>query len=146
MSILHSLTSIKKNSKKRVGRGYGSGVGGHTSGKGMKGQRSRGAHKIALWFEGGQLPLVKRLPMIRGKSRLVSLTGVQTVQLAQIAGLSLETISLSSLKEAGVIRRQTSAVKIVGTADLSRKLILEGVRVSQTARTAIEKAGGKISS
>lgn len=145
MSLLHSLTTIKKNSKKRVGRGYGSGVGGHTSSRGMKGQRSRGSHKIAVWFEGGQLPLIKRLPMQRGKNRFGSLKNSQTIQLSVIAGLPFDTISVDSLKEAGLIRRQTSHVKIVGNAPLSRKITVEGVQVSKTVQDAIEKAGGKIS-
>lgn len=144
MSLLHSLHTSTKSSKKRVGRGYGSGKGGHTSAKGQKGQRSRGSSKIPVWFEGGQLPLVKRLPMIRGKGRLKSLASIQTLQLSQVAKLPIETISVASLKEVGAVRRQVKTVKIVGTAQLDKKLTVQDVRLSKTAQETIEKAGGRI--
>jgi large subunit ribosomal protein L15 len=68
MSILSSLTKITTRSKKRLGRGYGSGKGGHTSSRGQKGQKSRVGSKVPLWFEGGALPLSKRIPMWRVKA------------------------------------------------------------------------------
>ena len=146
MSLLHSITSSTTRAKKRLGRGYGSGKGGHTASRGTKGQRSRGSSKVPVWFEGGQLPMVRRLPMLRGKGRLQSLALEQTIQLSLLEKLPTDTFSIASLKEAGVIHRTTSSVKIVGTAKVVRKMVIDGLQVSKTVRTVIENAGGEIKS
>ncbi len=144
MSSLHSLTSSTTRSKKRLGRGYGSGKGGHTSSRGTKGQRSRGSSKVPVWFEGGQLPLIKRLPMLRGKGRLKSLRNEETIQLLLISKLPFEEITMTSLKEAGVIHRTTQTVKIVGKAEVTKKMVFDGVEVSKSVRAVIEQAGGEV--
>ena len=145
MSLLHSLTTSTSKTKKRVGRGYGSGKGGHTSSRGTKGQRSRGSSKVPVWFEGGQLKMIKRLPMQRGKGRLKSLANEETLQLAQILKLNVSKVDIAALKKTGVIHQTTQTVKVVGKADITKKIELAGIAVSQSVRTAIEKAGGVVS-
>ena len=96
MSILHQLSSIVDRSHKRLGRGFGSGKGGHTSSRGSKGQRSRTGSKIPLWFEGGQLPLIKRLPMLRGKYRFKVVRPVVELTLSDLEKLTLTGIRASA--------------------------------------------------
>lgn len=144
MGLLSSLPAVKKEASKRVGRGYGSGVGGHTSGRGTKGHTARTGGKIPLWFEGGQLPLIKRLPMLRGKGRLESLKVRQEVQLAAILERKLETITPETLAQAGLIRAGKGTPRLIGAVALDIKLTVTGVEMSQPVRTAIEKAGGTI--
>lgn len=142
MSKLHTLTSITARSAKRLGRGYGSGVGGHTVGRGAKGQHAR--NSVPLWFEGGQLPLIKRLPMLRGKGRLNSLSTVEIVTLDQLEKLSTSPVTVEVLREAKMIARTTSQVKVVATGSLTKKVVLQGIKTSGAARKAIEKAGGEV--
>lgn len=144
MGLLSSLPTIKKHTSKRVGRGYGTGVGGHTSGRGTKGQWSRTGGGVPLWFEGGQLPLIKRLPMLRGKGRLESLKVRQEVQLAKILEHKLTTISFETLLQAGLIRAGRGKVRVIGGTDVSAKLSFSGVEMSNPVREAVEKAGGTI--
>lgn len=145
MSLLQELPSIVSKAAKRVGRGYGSGRGGHTSGRGMKGQLSRnGAPKVALWFEGGQLPLIKRLPMLRGKSRLESLNTKQEVQLRDIVAKGLSEVSAESLLKAGLIRKNQGTPRIIGAVKVDTALTVTGVETSNSVQKAIEKAGGKV--
>jgi large subunit ribosomal protein L15 len=143
MSLLNSLTSIVSRSSKRVGRGYGSGKGGHTSGRGMKGQRSRVGSKIPLWFEGGQLPLTKRLPMLRGKGRFNVLVPTAEVTLADIEKMDAKVISLETLKIEKVINARFKKAKLVKTGKLTRSVTVE-IPVSAAAKKAIESAGGSI--
>lgn len=142
MSKLHSLKSITSRSAKRVGRGYGSGVGGHTSGRGSKGQHAR--NSVPLWFEGGQLPLIKRLPMLRGKGRLKSLASIETITLSQLDKLGKPMVTVEILREAKMIDRRTKDVKVVATGEISKKVQLDGIQVSEAAQKAIEKAGGSV--
>lgn len=142
MSKLHSLPAATTNKKKRVGRGYGSGVGGHTVGRGSKGQLAR--NSVPLWFEGGQLPLIKRLPMLRGKGRLKALFKPEMITLTQLSKVEGAVANLETLKAAKVIHRDTTKVKVVATGEITKKLTVEGVKLSGTARQAIEKAGGSI--
>ena len=141
MSLLNSLTSIVSRSSKRVGRGYGSGKGGHTSGRGMKGQRSRVGSKIPLWFEGGQLPLTKRLPMLRGKGRFNVLVPTAEVTLADIEKMDAKVINLETLKIEKVINARFKKAKLVKTGKLTRSVTVE-IPVSAAAKKAIESAGG----
>jgi len=143
MSLLNSLTSIVSRSSKRVGRGYGSGKGGHTSGRGMKGQRSRVGSKIPLWFEGGQLPLTKRLPMLRGKGRFNVLVPTAEVTLADIEKMDAKVINLETLKIEKVINARFKKAKLVKTGKLTRSVTVE-IPVSAAAKKAIESAGGSI--
>ena len=129
--------------KRRLGRGIGSTLG-KTSGKGHKGQKARagGFHKIG--FEGGQMPLQRRLPKVGFKSRTKHL--VQELRLGQIAACSgLNTVTIESLREAGLIRRNTSRVRIIASEGLSRPLTVSAeVHVTAGAQELIMKAGGSI--
>jgi large subunit ribosomal protein L15 len=130
-----------KNSRRRVGRGIGSGLG-KTAGRGHKGQKARsgGFHKIG--FEGGQMPLHRRLP----KRGFTSLTRDATVEvrLSELERMSANEIDLAALKAEGVVSRQAQAAKVILSGKLARKVTLKGVRATKGARAAIESAGGKV--
>ena len=145
MSLLNILTSITSPTKKRVGRGYGSGKGGHTSGRGMKGQKSRAGGKVPVWFEGGHLPLIKRMPMLRGKGRLESLGRTEEVNLGDLSKVKKGDVSLDSLRLAGLISRQARQAKIIHTGKIEKAYNLKGVTITPAAKKAIEAAGGSVS-
>ncbi|HZF22365.1 MAG TPA: 50S ribosomal protein L15 [Burkholderiales bacterium] len=130
-----------KHAKKRVGRGVGSGTG-KTAGRGHKGQKARsgGFHKIG--FEGGQMPLHRRLP----KRGFVSLTSGDTVEvrLSAINELPGDDIDILVLKQAGVVPNAARAAKVILAGEIKRKVKLRGLLVTKGARAAIEKAGGVI--
>ena len=130
-----------KSSRRRVGRGIGSGIG-KTAGRGHKGQKARsgGFHKIG--FEGGQMPLHRRLP----KRGFTSLTRDATaeVRLSELEQMSASEIDLAALKAEGVVSRQAQAAKVILAGKLVRKITLKGVRATKGARAAIESAGGKV--
>lgn len=144
MSLLNTLTKIVGKSKKQVGRGYGSGKGGHTSGRGQKGQKSRTGSKIPLWFEGGQLPLIKRLPMLRGKSRFNVVRKTAEITLDDLSKMNADVVTLESLKLHKVIEVGFKKAKIINTGKLTKKITVEGVGVSKGAKEIIEKLGGKV--
>lgn len=144
MSLLHSLTKTTTKSKKRVGRGYGSGVGGHTSTRGQKGQKSRTGSKIPLWFEGGQLPLIKRLPMLRGKGRFKVVRPVAEITLHDLEKMTAKTISLDTLKLEKIIETKFKKAKIIGTGTISRAVTITDISVTPKARELIEAVGGTI--
>jgi large subunit ribosomal protein L15 len=131
-----------KHAKRRVGRGIGSGLG-KTAGRGHKGQKSRsgGFHKVG--FEGGQMPLQRRLP----KRGFVSLTRDDTVQvrLSDLQKMPLDTIDLLALKQAGVVRASALSAKVFLCGEIARPVNLQGLLVTKGARAAIEAAGGSIS-
>ena len=130
-----------KHAKRRVGRGIGSGLG-KTAGRGHKGQKSRsgGFHKVG--FEGGQMPLYRRLP----KRGFVSLTRrhVGEITLADLQRLDQSEIDLVVLKQNGLANEQIKSVKVIKTGELTRAVTLKGLTASTGARAAIEAAGGKI--
>jgi len=131
-----------KQARRRVGRGTGSGLG-KTCGRGHKGQHSRagGFHKVG--FEGGQMPLQRRLPKVGFASR----TGLYKceVRLHELAGVSNDNIiDLDALKAANVINRNTRQVKVIASGKLAEAVTLRGIAVTRGARAAIEAAGGKI--
>lgn len=130
-----------KHSKKRVGRGIGSGTG-KTAGRGHKGQKARagGFHKVG--FEGGQMPLHRRLP----KRGFQSLTAGDTVEvrLDTLQKMAVETIDLEVLKKAGVVSRLAKQAKVILAGEIKRKVSLKGLLASKGAKSAIEKAGGTI--
>lgn len=144
MSKLNTLPSIVSRPKKRLGRGIGSGKGGHTVGRGTKGQGSRVGVTIPLWFEGGQLPLVKRLPMTRGKSKLKVIRPVAEVTLRELEKMSAATVTLETLKLEKVIDKRFARAKIINGGTLTRKVSVVGVRATKSAQAAIEAAGGSI--
>lgn len=129
-----------KTVAKRVGRGMGSGLG-KTGGRGHKGQHSRsgGYHKVG--FEGGQMPIQRRLPKYGFKSRRSRY--VAEVRLSELAMLEGE-ITLASLVEAGVVPLQTKKAKVILSGEISRPVTLKGVAVTAGAAKAIEQAGGTI--
>ena len=130
-----------KHAKRRVGRGIGSGLG-KTAGRGHKGQKSRsgGFHKVG--FEGGQMPLQRRLPKRGFKSPTADLKAqVRLSELAKVAG---EQVDLLSLKAAGLVSQQARQVKIFASGKVERAFVIEGVSVTRGARAAIEAAGGRI--
>lgn len=144
MNILNSLQKTVIGKAKRVGRGYGTGVGGHYSGRGGKGHTSRTGGKIPLWFEGGQLPLIRRLPWWRGKSRFHSLKKIQEVQLKTIVDKKLTVVTQQTLVEAGLARLGYGEPRIISAQEITVALKVEGVAVSGPVKAAIEKAGGSV--
>ncbi len=130
-----------KRQRRRVGRGIGSGLG-KTAGRGHKGQKSRsgGFHKVG--FEGGQMPLHRRLPKRGFTSPTRGLTG--EVRLSDLQKLDATDIDLDALKAAGIIRRDALGAKVILSGKLEKKVSLKGIRVTKGARSAIEAAGGKI--
>lgn len=130
-----------KHERRRVGRGTGSGFG-KTAGRGHKGQKSRsgGFHKVG--FEGGQMPLQRRLPK-RGFTSRVGLLGAQ-VRLSDLERMTADNIDLQALKQAGVVGQTVRFVKVFKSGELTRKVVLQGLGVSAGARAAIEAVGGSI--
>lgn len=137
-------TTSKKN--KRLGRGYGSGKGGHTTNRGMKGQKSRSS--IAIWFEGGQLPLIRRLPFIRGKGRFNSLNPDPIeINLEQLTSFKDgDIVDPKSLVDAGLVKQKELThrpIKILGKGEVAVALTVK-VNTSGSAQKKIEKAGGTV--
>jgi len=130
-----------KHSKRRVGRGIGSGLG-KTCGRGHKGQKSRagGFHKVG--FEGGQMPLQRRLP----KRGFVSLTRNDTAQvrLSDLQKLPVDSIDLLALKQAGIIHAGALTAKVILCGEIARAVTLQGLLITKGARAAIVAAGGSI--
>lgn len=130
-----------KRPRRRVGRGIGSGLG-KTAGRGHKGQKSRagGFHKVG--FEGGQMPLQRRLP----KRGFVSLTASRNVEvrLSELELMPLEEIDLLSLKQAGIVAGDALSAKVILSGKLTRKVSLKGVGATKGARAAIEALGGSV--
>ncbi len=130
-----------KHAKRRVGRGIGSGLG-KTAGRGHKGQKSRsgGFHKVG--FEGGQMPLQRRLP----KRGFTSLTKGDTaeVRLAALESVTAEIIDFAALLAAGVVPASAKAAKVILAGKIGKAVKLSGIKVSKGARAAIEAAGGSV--
>jgi len=130
-----------RTQRKRVGRGIGSGFG-KTCGRGHKGQKSRagGYHKVG--FEGGQMPLQRRLPKVGFRSRVGRHTAeVRLTELQRVAG---DVVDLASLKAAHLLSRGIKRAKIIASGSVDRALTVKGLGVTKGAREAIEAAGGKI--
>jgi len=130
-----------KHVKRRVGRGIGSGLG-KTAGRGHKGQKSRagGYHKVG--FEGGQMPLQRRLPKRGFKS--ASLKYNAEITLADLQALGQAEVDLLTLKQAGLVGEIAKVVKVIKTGELSTKVALKGVGATAGAKAAIEAAGGSV--
>jgi len=129
------------HAKRRVGRGIGSGLG-KTAGRGHKGQKSRsgGFHKVG--FEGGQMPLQRRLPK-RGFTPLGGHLSAQ-IRLSDLQALPVDEIDVQALKQAGVIGQPVRYVKVILSGELSRKVSLKGISATAGAKAAIEAAGGSV--
>ncbi len=134
-------TAGSRSEGKRRGRGIGSGLG-KTGGRGHKGQKSRsgGFHKIG--FEGGQMPLQRRLPKVGFTSRVSRVT--EEVRLSELALVEGDTVDLAALKAAGVIKQSTLFAKIMLSGEISKAVTVSRIGVTKGARAAIEAAGGKI--
>ena len=140
MNSLSPAEGSKKD-RKRVGRGIGSGVG-KTAGRGHKGQKSRsgGYHKVG--FEGGQMPLQRRLPKRGFASRTARYNA--EIRLYHIAAMDADVIDMETLRSAGLVNHDTRKVKIINTGSLERAVTVKGLNVSKGAQAAIEAAGGKV--
>ena len=140
------LNSLKpaagaKKARRRVGRGIGSGLG-KTAGRGHKGQKSRagGYHKVG--FEGGQMPLQRRLPKRGFKSHLLKYNG--EITLGQLDVLGLGEVDLLALKQAGLVAQLVKTVKVIKSGELTKKVVLKGIGATAGAKAAIEAAGGSL--
>ena len=130
-----------KRERRRVGRGIGSGLG-KTAGRGHKGQKSRagGFHKVG--FEGGQMPLQRRLPKRGFKSAKKRFAA--EINLADLQRLAIDEVDLLALKQCGLVSEMTKTVKVIKTGELSRKVSLKGIGATAGAKAAIEAAGGSV--
>ena len=130
-----------KKARRRVGRGIGSGLG-KTAGRGHKGQKSRagGYHKVG--FEGGQMPMQRRLPKRGFKSHALKYNA--EITLADLQALALPEVDMLALKQAGLVRDMIKVVKVIKTGELSAKVALKGIGATAGAKAAIEAAGGSV--
>jgi large subunit ribosomal protein L15 len=126
---------------KRAGRGIGSGLG-KTAGRGHKGQKSRSGGKIKIGFEGGQMPLQRRLPKVGFASRKARFSS--ELRLYQISSLDSDVIDIEALKKAGMIQHHVKKVKVINTGTLDRAITIKGLAVTKGAQAVIEAAGGKV--
>jgi large subunit ribosomal protein L15 len=130
-----------KKAAKRVGRGIGSGLG-KTAGRGHKGQKARagGYHKVG--FEGGQMPMQRRLPKVGFNSRMGMVTA--EIRLHELNKVNADVIDVKALQDANLISRNIKRVKVMAAGKIEKAVTLKGIKVTQGARAAIEAAGGKI--
>jgi len=130
-----------KKSRKRVGRGIGSGLG-KTCGRGHKGQTSRsgGFHKVG--FEGGQMPIQRRVPKVGFSSRVGMVT--DEIRLHELNNIDADVIDLQALQAANLITKSVQRVKVMASGKIEKAVTLKGIRVTKGAREAIEAAGGKV--
>ncbi|AWK44216.1 50S ribosomal protein L15 [Enterobacter hormaechei] len=130
-----------KHAPKRVGRGIGSGLG-KTGGRGHKGQKSRSGGGVRRGFEGGQMPLYRRLPKFGFTSRKAMVTA--EVRLSDFAAVEGDIIDLNALKAANIVGTQIEFAKVILSGEINRAVTVRGLRVTKGAHAAIEAAGGKI--
>lgn len=140
LNDLHPGEGARKDAK-RVGRGGGSGVG-KTGGRGHKGQRSRSGGHSVIGFEGGQMPLQRRLPKFGFVSRKARFSG--EVRVGDLGFLDADTIDLAALKAAKIVARRVKRAKIIAAGKLEKAVVVKGIAVTPGARKAIEAAGGKV--
>lgn len=133
--------SGSKHARKRLGRGIGSGLG-KTGGRGHKGQKARagGFHKVG--FEGGQMPLQRRLPKVGFRS--LTAPTVEEIRLGELKRVEGEVVDLAALLAADLIRHSTKTAKIIASGTVDRAFTVRGVGVTKGARAAIEAAGGQV--
>ncbi len=130
-----------KPSGKRVGRGIGSGLG-KTCGRGHKGQKSRSGGRVQLGFEGGQMPLQRRLPKVGFRSRLARVTA--ELRLHEIAKVEGDVVDMDALYAADILPMSVTRAKVILSGEITRPVTVKGLRVTKGARAAIEAAGGKV--
>ena len=130
-----------KHDRKRVGRGIGSGTG-KTAGRGHKGQKSRSGGKVRAGFEGGQMPLQKRLPKRGFRSAMAK--NMAEIRLHELNLIEGDTVDLAALRKAGLINAGHLRAKVVLSGELSKAVTLQGIGATAGAKAAIEAAGGKV--
>jgi large subunit ribosomal protein L15 len=130
-----------RKERKRVARGTGSGLG-KTAGRGHKGLKSRSGGRVNPGFEGGQMPLQRRLPKVGFRSRMARTTA--EVRLDRLAKVEGDAVTLESLKAAGVIPHYMERAKVISSGELAGPVTVRGLRVTKGARAAIEAAGGRV--
>ncbi|MCV6591131.1 MAG: 50S ribosomal protein L15 [Marinobacterium sp.] len=130
-----------KHAPKRVGRGIGSGLG-KTCGRGHKGQKSRSGGSVKPGFEGGQMPLQRRLPKFGFTSRQARY--VAEIRLNQLAKIDAEVIDLTALKDADIIKNEIKVARVILSGEISKAVTVKGLKVTKGAQAAIEAAGGKV--
>jgi len=140
---LNTLTpdAGSRKSGKRVGRGIGCGQG-KTCGRGHKGQKSRNGGFRKVGFEGGQMPLQRRLPKVGFNSRMAKYSA--EVRLGEIQKLGMETVNLAALIEANIVPAFTKKAKVIASGEITSAVTLQGVKATKGALVAIEAAGGKV--
>lgn len=130
-----------KHAPKRVGRGIGSGLG-KTCGRGHKGQKSRSGGSVKPGFEGGQMPLQRRLPKFGFTSRQARY--VAEIRLNELAKIDAEVIDLAALKDADIIKNEIKVARVILSGEISKAVTVKGLKVTKGAQAAIEAAGGKV--
>jgi len=140
LNTLQPAPGSKKNAK-RAGRGIGSGLG-KTCGRGHKGQKSRSGGFSKVGFEGGQMPLQRRLPKVGFASRSAKLSA--EVRLYELTKIDADVIDLDALIKANIVPAMTQKAKVIASGEISKSVNLKGIKVTPGARKAIETAGGKI--
>jgi len=140
LNTLKPADGSKKNAK-RVGRGIGSGLG-KTGGRGHKGQKSRSGGFTKVGFEGGQMPLQRRLPKVGFTSRTARY--VAEVRLHELAMIDGDVVDLLALKTANIVGQQIKRAKVILSGEISKAVTVSGLGVTKGARAAIEAAGGKV--
>ena len=140
LNTLQPAPGSKKNAK-RVGRGIGSGTG-KTCGRGHKGQKSRSGGFTKVGFEGGQMPLQRRLPKVGFASRSTKLSA--EVRLYELSKINADVIDIAALVKANIVPAKTQKAKVIDSGEISKAVNLKGIKVTPGARKAIEAAGGKI--
>jgi len=130
-----------RTSSKRVGRGIGSGLG-KTGGRGHKGQKSRSGGKVQIGFEGGQMPLQRRLPKVGFTSRTKKFKA--EVRLSEIDKLNIDVVDLVSLKQNGIVPGFIKEAKIIKSGEITKSVTIQGLGATVGAKAAIEAAGGKV--
>ncbi len=130
-----------KRDRKRVGRGIGSGLG-KTGGRGHKGQKSRSGGSVKVGFEGGQMPLQRRLPKVGFRSCMAAVTG--EVRLHELAAVDADVVDLAVLQAANILPRSVSRAKVIASGKIEKAVKIRGFGVTKGARVAIEAAGGSI--
>jgi len=140
LNTISPAEGSKKNAK-RVGRGIGS-TDGKTAGRGHKGQKSRTGGSTKIGFEGGQMPLQRRLPK-RGFASKTARYNAE-VRLYHIAAMDADVIDADTLKKAGIVKHDAKKIKVINTGEVGRAVTLKGLSVTKGAQAAIEAAGGKV--
>ena len=140
LNTLSPAPGSRKNAK-RVGRGIGSGYG-KTAGRGHKGQKSRSGGKVAAGFEGGQMPLQKRLPKYGFSSRIGRTTA--QIRVGELNAVEADVVDLAALKAADLVKQDVTRARVFLSGELTKAVTVKGLKVTKGAREAIEQAGGKV--